>query len=481
MKKSLAILLPFLILHADESNSELLKRLQMLENEIKSLKTQIKQNSDDVASFEPILESVETKSILDRVNFSPELELRLDKFDYSLGNIAGENTRIYGGQYNGQLRRDNYTKNFEPAASVRFRLNMSAALTNNVNFIGRMVIEHSSQSNERVCILSRDIKSAESQTAMDIDRAYFDYKSDNKENTLTFGILPTTGGTPTQYAKEDVRRSMFPALVFDIATYGLIGTRKIGEDTYARVIAAKAYTLNANIYPYQCNRENIDNANVLGAFVDTKFTLLGDGLLSFGANFLQDFKAHPYLGPDVSSNDSHVLGDMLTLGVGADINEFLVDDLTIFTHFAISNPYPNGNVDDYQIVNQPAGTTASGNQGFSEASYAKGEMVSSNGYGVYLGTKYDITSDIRFGAEYNYGSKYWFSATQGAEDMYNKLATRGWATESYLIWRFHKYMYTKIGYLYIKEDYTGSGWHFGEPVSKDGKQSIGYATLNAKF
>jgi hypothetical protein len=108
-------------------------------------------------------------------------------------------------------------------------------------------------------------------------------------------------------------------------------------------------------------------------------------------------------------------------------------------------------------------------------------MLSSNGYSLYLGTKYDFNPQFHTGIEYNYGSKYWFSATQGAEDMFNKLATRGNAYELYGTWNISKYLNTKLSYLDIHESYTGSGWHFGEPAKKDADQKILSLSLEAKF
>ena len=134
--------------------------------------------------------------------------------------------------------------------------------------------------------------------------------------TFSFGVLPTTGGTPMQYAQNTQRKSMFPALVFDMNTYGVIATQELWSDTFIRGIAAKAYTMRPNFYTYQCNRENIDNANVFGLYSDTKFNFLGDALLSFGVNMLHDFKAHPYLGPDVTSSDSDILGNILKRNSG---------------------------------------------------------------------------------------------------------------------------------------------------------------------
>jgi hypothetical protein len=349
---------------------------------------------------------------------------------------------------------------------------------------------NSTHSNQRLCILSHDIKSETSSGVLAVDRAYVDY-TPNKESdyafTFSFGILPTSGGTPMQYAQNKQRNSMFPALVFNMNSYGFIGTQKLGDDTFVRAILAKAYTMEPAYYPYQCNRENIDNANIIGLYADTKIDYFGNSLLSFGFNMLQDLKAHPYLGPDVSSNDAEPLGDMLTFGLGLDLEKVAQSNATLFLHTAISVPNANGKTDDYKIVaisgiqDLSDGLTQDGSVGFTTADYASGEMLGSNGYSIYVGAKYDINTAFNVGAEYNYGSKYWFSATQGAQDMYNKLATRGEVFEVYGTWRLNKYLSTKLGFMQIHEDYTGSGWHFGEPAKKDATQSVSYLRVDAKF
>ncbi len=508
MKKLLLLTLPLLL---SASSVTMLQEIKFLKERIKKLEEMVLQNSsditkkvpkvdiailernvqnnsDDLLDVIPILDDVERRTILDRINFSPELDIRLDQMDYTLGDISNEDTLIYNNEdasINGKYRRKEYSKEFKPSTYLRFRLNMTAQLDDKVKFNGRLLFTQSSQSDERLCILSRDIKSNSANSVLTLDRAYFDYHA-NENITFSFGILPTTGGTPMQYAQSTQRKSMFPALVFDMNTYGVIATQKFGENTYGRAILAKGYTLEAGCYSYQCNRENIDNANVFGLYFDTKIDTLGDSLMSFGVNMLNDFKAHPFLGPDIDANNAHNLGNIYTLGLGLDVRNIADTGLTLFAHTAMSIPDGNGKKDDYQILSstqaeKEAGLTASGDAGFSEANYAQGEMIDNNGYAAYIGARYPIVPTLDFGAEYNYGSKYWFSATQGAEDVYNKLATRGHVGEAYLIWQFHQHLNTKIGYMYTDESYTGSGWHFGEPESKDGRQTISYISISAKY
>jgi hypothetical protein len=195
-------------------------------------------------------------------------------------------------------------------------------------------------------------------------------------------------------------------------------------------------------------------------------------LFSAGVNILNDLRAHPYLGPDVTADNADDLGTMVTFGLGVDSEKIAESGITLFVHTAMSHPHVNGNVDDYG----PGSSVE-----FTNSDYATGEMLSNDGYSIYTGILYDFGTSWLLGAEYNYGSKYWFAATQGAEDMYNKLATRGHVGEGYLIWKFNRYMFAKVGYMYTKEDYTGSGWHFGTPIEKGALQQVGYLQLNASF
>ncbi|MEN4052840.1 MULTISPECIES: DUF3373 family protein [Sulfurimonas] len=480
MKKTLLLTLP-LLLYA--SNEELYQRIQQLEQEVKTLKEQTTLNTQDTLENSEILSTVETKTILDKVNFAPELLLRFDKFDYTTGKIEGENTEVHDstGAPTGIQRRDEFSKHYNIATSIRFRLNMSANF-DNVKFHGRLLYMNSSQSNQRLCILSHDIKTGIAGSAFDTDRAYIDYKA-TPEFTFSFGILPTTAGTPMQYAQNKKRNSLFPALVFNMNTYGMIATQKFATQSYIRLVLAKPYTLRPQFYPYQCNRENIDNADIIGLYSDTKLHFFGNALLSYGVNVLANFKAHPYLGADIDSSNAHNLGLMATFGLGMDIEKFLQSPATLFLHAALSNPHPNSTEDDYKIVtyNGSTGLTTGGYTGFTEADYASGTMLQKNGYSLFTGMKYDSNRDFNFGAEFNYGSKYWFSATQGAEDTFNKLAVRGYVGELYTTWKFHRYLNAKLSYLYIHENYTGSGWHFGEPAKKDATQSILSLSLEARF
>lgn len=80
---------------------------------------------------------------------------------------------------------------------------------------------------------------------------------------------------------------------------------------------------------------------------------------------------------------------------------------------------------------------------------------------------------LKFGAEYNYGSKYWLAFTPGHDDVYSsKLYTRGSVYELYTIWdlpsgesvsKFGK-AFMRLGYQHYDYDYTYSGMWLGAPT-----------------
>jgi len=328
---------------------------------------------------------------------------------------------------------------------------MSTDITDDIKFTGRMVIQHDTQNNERICILSENITASGSQanTAFDIDKAYIDYKMTSYNATIpviySMGILPTTGGLSSNIAEGTSRKSVFPSLMFDTNMYGGMVSADMSKitgikDFWIRAVGGKAFTLNNTFYVGVSNMENI--------------------------------KATPYLG-SATANDYNIkygapMGDIINLGTGLEIRDVAKSGLTVFGHIAYSHPSDaTDEVMDYSS--------------FTTGGYATGGLLSEDGYAIFVGARYDMEK-ISMGAEYNHGSKYWWSATQGSEDVFNKLALRGDAIELYATYSFSQAFTAKLGYYRAQENFTGSGWHFAEPaVKNDAVQENIYVTLDAKF
>lgn len=473
MKKYL-FLLPFLsssLLCADVETLE--KRIQELEEIVKELKREHKvQLNDTINDLARVVEKVETKTLADKINWAPEVRLRTDFFHYKNNGIEGETT-----SNNGEQLRDEFTKNYNPALSVRLRLNMTSILNDHIRFIGRFSIHRNSQSSERVCILSNTVMpSSSTRGGFDIDKAYIDYSSTHNPWIISFGILPTSGGSPTHVQENTPRKSVFPALIFDANSYGIMATYQgLGyEDTYIRGLLGKMYTQDADAFYYQCNREIIKNGDIYGLFYEGK---------KYGIDFhsgivrIANIQALPYLGPVIESQTTpNNLGDIDLIGLGFMAKNFF-SQWSFFGDLGISIPHGNGNQDSYkgdvaEVTNHTAFTTAD---------YAQGTLLQKKGVAFHLGTHYTLNQELSIGLEYNQGSRYWWSATQGSEDVFNKYATRGSVWDSYMIYNISKNIFAKMGLTYTKEKWTGSGWHFATPSQKNAEQTNGYVVLNAAF
>lgn len=109
--------------------------------------------------------------------------------------------------------------------------------------------------------------------------------------------------------------------------------------------------------------------------------------------------------------------------------------------------------------------------------------VSHDAWSVYTGARVESPNGrTQIGAEFNRGSQYWFNFTQSADDIVlSKLATRGNVYEAYLNHQLGKSATLRISGLHYDYDYSGSGWHIGEPKKLDQKPLIGFPTYDKMF
>jgi hypothetical protein len=90
-----------------------------------------------------------------------------------------------------------------------------------------------------------------------------------------------------------------------------------------------------------------------------------------------------------------------------------------------------------------------------------GSTDSETGTSVWVGMQTDLLGG-RFGLEYNHGSKYWRSFTYAEDTLAgSKIATRGDAYEAYWTRHLVKGLSFQVRYTYMDYDYTGSNGFFG--------------------
>jgi hypothetical protein len=170
------------------------------------------------------------------------------------------------------------------------------------------------------------------------------------------------------------------------------------------------------------------------------------------------------------------LGDMDLVGVHVQAPHFLGSDFDIFFSWGMNRSHANGN-----FVRMPINDTISIPLGLLSVDGTEDQT----GWAVFTGIRYTTPfsslNNPKIGFEYNHGSKYWFSFTQGSTEVYNKLATRGDVFDFYYIQPLNKYLFFRTGYTYVDYEYTGSGWHIGQPVETDQNMKNIYFLLECRF
>jgi hypothetical protein len=140
LMRFILLLLP-LLLAADVDED----RIKRLEARIAQLEGEHNDTFSTLEDIQSVVDGVERKSYMDVVDFTPEVRLRFDRMDYEVGVFEPIATPSSDGTI--PRNRDDFDKDFSIASSVRFRLNMRANVLDNASFYGRLVFQHSTQSN----------------------------------------------------------------------------------------------------------------------------------------------------------------------------------------------------------------------------------------------------------------------------------------------------------------------------------------------
>lgn len=428
-----------LSLNAADTNAELLDRINNLEKKVAELQTTQSNASDEL---EERVDSVETKSMVDKIDFGLEFRTRVDNFD--MQDAAGDKSSA---------------KN---VWSNRLRLNMSSDITDDMKFTGRLTMyKNWADSAEAYLYSGMDPMQGRrpSDSGIFVERAYVDWTvlKGDVPVTLTLGRQPSSDGPSHQFKDNTVRKATYSALSFDGAADGIVATANLqkitGVDNMAlRVGYGKGYQANTS-YTYIGDSDAIADSDVLGAFFDTGLGIDGS-LLQISAVSATDIVSNV-------PNDNKNIGDMMLYTLMAEFTNIKNSGLDIFAHYAISQAKPNGETSIYNGANvgllstNMIGTTV--------------DTDTISGHAFWIGARYtmpiEVLNNPRIGVEYNKGSENWFSFTQGSNDLTNKLATRGTATEVYYIQPINRYAHLRLGAQMIDYDYSGSGYQIGAPMS----------------
>ncbi|MCE5313201.1 MAG: DUF3373 domain-containing protein [Nitrospiraceae bacterium] len=467
MKRVLALLFllwflaPAFSFAADQS--EIMQRIDAMTKELERLKQQMQEMQNKEAVKEERLSTVEKKA---EESAKPSwLEIGGDyraRYDY-LGGRVHDYTNASGVGVAG------YDVTNGSLLTNRFGLNLKAKATEDVQVKARLLMYkvwgHSTTNNaagtsgetnpvvdmffsDRSGVFDGSYGHVPTDNILRVDQVYATW-SNILDQPLWFSVgrRPSTGGIPTNLRQntQKIGTAGVPGLLvdyaFDGATIGFAPDIDALPGSYVKLCYGKGFDSG-----FRSPSNSIKDVNMVGLNV---VPIDKDNFhLEFQWNRAMDiFDNFPDSGVTTNLGNADWFGTTVTGKIG---------NLNLFLSAATSKSHPNNN-----LYNSQAGLL-----------YDAGSKQSRSGYAFYLGGRYDISSTgTKIGAEYNQGSKYWFTFAPAADDMWtSKLGTKGNVYEIYLIQELNQKPVSKIGkaffrlgYQYYTFKYTGSNGWVGEP------------------
>ncbi len=455
----------------NKKNSFMSKKMDSMSEEMSSMSEELEDMESKLDDLNDMDDMLEEKSdpwdidLTERFNFFGDFRSRLDYYSATGSNYINSATGLLvsGREYSNDTLFTN-----------RLRLNMKVNVTEDVQFKGRVSMykawgmESYPRNDMNTWWPQFDGNSTRtpSDNALRVDRAYVNWNNIGGAPVwFSVGRRPSTDGIPAQIRLGTDKRMATPTSYmdysFDGATIGYAydwNNEKFGSGRIRYCFGrgfenGVQWKENKNILP-------LDDTEFTGFSWDVMQT--EDRLL-----YIQSYVAfNMFMRPSFQDN---TLNETINRTDGnlyhtsavyqAQTNNF---NYFISGGWSKTDPDGEGMFNDYDATIQNNGIAVPNPQW-------RPNTESENGFSLYAGVRYDVPdTELKIGAEYNYGSKYWVAFTPGHDDMYlSKLAARGQVAELYMIYDLptgkavSKYAKTfiRLGYQHYWYDYTGSDWN----------------------
>lgn len=467
--------LPSLAMAAGETNvADLEKKINELSRQLEELKGAMATQAKNVEAIGSDMEDMDERSekwdLISRFDLSGDFRSRLDF--YNADTVLGRN-----------LDNDTLWTN-------RFRLNMRVGITENVDFKGRLAMyktwgnqsAFTDDSNSMWPVFDGNVSRTPGESsALYVDRAFVNWNNiAGLPMWFSIGRRPTTDGPPGQFKMNSDERLATPMAFMDWPFDGISvgyawnwGVESLG-DSRIRFCYGRGF---------EAGLESQDGSEI----EDMDFAGLSWDIMKKGDRFayIQSFMAFDLINypnfqdpiinqtfGNLPSQGGSGMGPRTNLGDvwhTSAVYQAKTFGLNYFLAGGWSQTQP-----DSGLFNDPF-TPGIGN------------TDKENGYSAYVGVRYDLDqAGLKFGAEFNYGSKYWLAMSPGHDDIYmSKLATRGQVYELYTIWdlptgeAISKYAKTfmRLGYQHYEYDYSGSGdWNMA-PIDLDDQTAVNMVNM----
>jgi len=504
---------------ADSEDVKLLKeRLEQMTDEmadvqkkLDDLESRNRAKDEEIEELDDRLNKTELHAATDRISLGVELRTRADSLHY-------KNIQVAPSMFTSQLMSapsidpvqlpamlammpaealvpESYDADNDILFTNKFRLNMSARVSDQLSFTGRLAAykvfgDSSDVKNNQGSLgdvtMDGNTSSLPHGDTIRLERAYFNYKKDfgNVPTNFSLGRRPSTDGPPLEYMNNSLEGGSPLATIINWQFDGASFNTGLEYLTGIPGAALKlCYGVGfegdwGNTYSLSSQQADVDDVHMFG-FIATLFdnestsavlnyahawditdgftgltvmpftvTENADGTFSFAQN------SGGYI---TRTQPATEIGDWdaLSLLLRTNLTESFDADIDLFLSGSWSYTDPSRTSENPYYKMMGMGLLNS-----------NGELESRDGYMIYAGAVFPMPWDARFGLEYNYGSKYWFNFT-GAEDsvVASKLAVRGHVYEGY--WHqpiYRDNFFATIGVRYYDYEYTGSGNPMGKPV-----------------
>ncbi|SHO48194.1 DUF3373 family protein [Desulfopila aestuarii] len=437
--------------------ADLERKIEELSRQLNDLKAameeQAETNEEQDVALEDLDERSEDWDLAARIKFYGDYRGRLDYYSAD---------RKFGSDVDNDTLWTN-----------RFRLNMRAKATENMEFKARLAMFKAwgnqsgfyDASGAMWPVFDGNVTRTPEDSALYVDRVFVNWNNiGGIPMWFSIGRRPTTDGPPAEMRMGTDERMATPMSFMDWPFDGISvgyawswGNETMG-DSRIRFCYGRGFEAGLQADNSPQSADNIDDMDFAGLSWDVmkkddRFLYL-QSYVAFNVIRYPDFQ-----NPDDTDYYNSIYGDNDNLGKiwhSAAVYEDKVSNLNYFIAGGLSYAMPDdsgwGMFSDFARMGA----------GLKGPNYDN-----ETGYSLYAGVRYDIDDiGLKVGGEFNWGSQYWIAMAPGHDEIYmSKLATRGQVYEAYLIYDLptgdviSKYAKTfmRLGYQHYEYDYAGSG------------------------
>lgn len=370
--------------------------------------------------------------------------------------------------------------------TTRLRLNMDAKVAKNVSFSGRMSMYKPWGASTQVGVFNGQANTmamdanepgVPGSTTLKVERAYFTWsKIGGKPWYLSLGRRPSTGGPPMHYRHDESRAGTPMGTIIDFQFDGATLGFNLSDKTTIRACYGLGYesqygngTLGQDVDTVLKDAAffgfNIDAWNAEDMQIQTT--------IARAFNITDGFNGYVIM-PNNPVTGAAMPGPIVTrFSPSANLGDFDLASILLARKDGNIDWFVTGSWSKSRPVDEFV-TTPFG--GFFADPFAVAEEQTGSMY--YVGARYNFNQDkTKVGLEWNKGSQYWFNFAPSQDDLIApKTSTRGTVWEGYVTHRINRKFVVKLAYITYDYDYSGSGWHLGEPKDLETAQVLGFPT-----